>query len=404
MPQPPPVPGNARLLKELNHYRILDALRRNGPMARSELARLTGLAAPTVGAIVGTLVAKGLLLEREAAPGRGLGRRAVPVAIHPGWGAAVGLNVGITHGQVLLVDLLGGVLARKSFSLPHRPGPAELVSQLSGAVRAVLGAQAARGARVLGVGTGLHGLVDHGTGVIRFAPHFGWRDLPFTDLLSQAVGLPVLADNGVRCMALGELRFGAGRGVPNFVCLAVGTGIGAAIVLDGKLYRGAGGMAGEIGHVTVDVAGPPCPCGSCGCLETLASGPAIARRAAALAPDLAAATAEAVHRAALAGDAGARLALHEAGTYLGVAVANLVKTLNPERVLIGGGVAGAGELLLGPLRRSVAARALDPASAALPVLPVALGADAGAMGAAALVLDRFFKGGAVPAALDLIDR
>jgi predicted NBD/HSP70 family sugar kinase len=413
-----PVPGNARLLKDLNRFQVLDALRRGGPMARSELARLTGLTAPTVGTIVGSLVAEGVLLEQAAAPGPGLGRRAVPVAINPDGAVAVGINVGITHVRVAVVDLLGQVRARETLTVeageavpstgrpeasdrvapaPGRtgPDPAHLAARIAQTAHRLLAAAGAQ--RVLGAGAGLHGLVAHETGVVRFAPHFGWRDVPFAALLSEALQLPVVADNGVRCMALGELRFGAGRGVPNFVCVAVGTGIGAAIVLDGKLYRGAGGTAGEIGHVTVDVTGPHCQCGSRGCLETLASGPAIARRAGAR-------SAEQVHRAALAGGDGARQTLAEAGEYLGIAAANLAKTLNPELVLIGGGVSGAGEFLLEPLRRSLAARSLDPGSGPLPVRPVALGPEAGVVGAAALVLDRFFQAGAVPAALQLIDR
>ena len=408
------VPGNAKLLKELNEFQTLDALRRNGAMARSQLARLTGLTAPTVGVIVGSLLEQGLLLERESQPGAVVGRRAVPLEINPRAGTAIGINLGVTHALMLAVDLNGQVQARARFDVRAEMSPQEMIDRLGAGIGG-LGADVTPMRRV-GGGAGLHGLVNHDAGVLRFAPHFGWRDVPFTALLSRALGWPVVADNGVRCMALGELWFGAGRGVNNFVCVAVGTGIGSAIVLDGRLYRGVHGTAGEIGHVTIDVEGPQCHCGSYGCLETLASGPAIARRAVrlikqgmpsaitAMVVALEDVTAETVARAAASGDAVAVRILQEAGTHLGIAVANLAKTLNPEMVLIGGGVSQAGERLLEPLRQGMVARALDEAARRLPVRRIALGGDAGALGAAALVLEKFFKGSTVPAVLEMIER
>lgn len=407
-------PGNAKLLKELNQFLVLEALRQHGSLARSELARLTGLTAPTVGLIVKGLLEDGYLLERDTQPGPMVGRRAVPLELNPRAGIAIGVNLGITHARVIAADLLGGIHARHGFTVPPGVTPDWLVAQLTAYIRQILDEVKPR--RLLGVGCGLHGLVDHERGVMRFAPHFGWHNVPFADLLSKSLGVAVVADNGVRSMTLGELWFGAGKGLRNFVCVAVGTGIGSGIVLEGRLHRGASDSAGEIGHFTVDLGGPLCSCGSYGCVEALASGPAIARRAVKLikqgtpsrisgmVADLEEVTAETVARAAAAGDALAKQIMQEAGTYLGVVVANLVKLLNPERVLIGGGVARSGDLLLEPLRQSLAARALDPAMASLPVCLAALDADAGAMGGAAQVLERFFKGETLHAYLEIINR
>lgn len=409
-----PTPGNAKLLKELNQFLVMEALRQHGSLARTDLARITGLTAPTVGLIVKGLLEEGYLLERESQPGTMVGRRAVPLEVNARAGIAIGINLGITHARVLAVDMLGGIQARQILAVPAKVTPELLVKQLTEAVRAMVAELKPR--RLLGVGCGLHGLVDHEQGVMRFAPHFGWRNVPFAGMLTQSLGVSVVADNDVRCMTLGELWFGAGKGLRNFVCVAVGTGVGSGIVLDGRLHRGAFGSAGEIGHFTVDVAGPLCSCGSYGCAEALASGPAIARRAVRLIKqgspsaisdmvgDLEEVTAEVVARAAAEGDSVGKQVMQEAGTYLGIVVANLAKLLNPERVLIGGGVARAGDLLLEPLRQSLAARALDPAMAALPVCPIALDGDAGAMGGAAQVLERFFKGESLPAYLEIIDR
>lgn len=389
------VPGNAKLLKELNQFQVLDAIRRHGSLARSELARLTGLTPPTIGAITAALLADGLLVEGEGQPTASVGRRAVPLSLNPSWGVAIGILLSITRAQVVAVDLIGAVQGRAEFAVAAGASPDGVVALLADAVRRVVTEVQPR--RVVGAGAALHGLVDHATGVMRFAPHFGWRDVPFAAMLEERLGLPVLADNDVRCIALGELWFGAGQGVQNFICVRVGSGIGAGIVLDGRLFRGVGALAGEIGHFTIDLNGPPCHCGSRGCLETVASGPAIARRAGFP-------SAAEVARAADAGDPRALHALAEAGTYVGVAIANLVKTLDPELVLIGGGVIRAGESLIAPLRRATAAHALDRRSAAVPVRPVALGDDAAAIGAGALVLERFFRGGPAPAVLDWMGR
>nr|WP_280953568.1 ROK family transcriptional regulator [Symbiobacterium terraclitae] len=378
----------------MNQYQILDALRRHGSLARSELARITGLTPPTVGAITAALLADGLLLEGEGLPAASAGRRAVPLSLNAEWGVAIGVLLSITRAQVLAVDLGGAVRGRAEFAVRSGAQPGEVADGIAAAVQRVVAEVRPR--RVIGAGAALHGLVDHAGGVMRFAPHFGWRDVPFAAMLAERLELPVVADNDVRCMALGELWFGAGRGVQNFVCVRVGTGIGAGIVLDGSLFRGGRALAGEIGHFTVDLNGPLCHCGSRGCLETVASGPAIARRAGME-------SATAVARAAEAGDARALQALADAGTHVGVAIANLAKTLDPELVLIGGGVARAGEHLLAPLRRAIAAHALDQ-RAVVPVHPVALGDDAAAVGAAALVLERFFRGGAVPAVLGWMGR
>lgn len=409
-----PTPGNAKLLKELNQFLVIEALWQHGSLSRTDLARITGLTAPTVGEIVKGLLEDQFLLERESQPGSMVGRRAVPLELDPRGGTAIGILLGVTHARVLAVDLLGGILARQVLPVPEGVTPAALVAELAQVTRAM--AAQVKPRRLLGVGCGLHGLVDHETGTMRFAPHFGWRNVPFAEMLSRTLGVPVVADNGVRCGALGELWFGAAKGLRDFVSVAVGTGIGSAIVLDGRLLRGAGGSAGEIGHFTVDVAGPLCSCGQYGCLEALASGPAIARRAVrlikqgapsaitSLVADLEDTTAEIVARAAAMGDAVAGQVMQEAGTYLGIVVANLVKLLNPQRVLVGGGVSRAGDLLLEPMRQALAARALDPAMAKLPICLTALDSDAGALGGAAQVLERFFKGHSLPAYLEVIRR
>jgi glucokinase len=211
--------------------------------------------------------------------------------------------------------------------------------------------------------------------------------------LEQVLHLPAFVDNDANVAALGEWIFGAGKGTRHLIYITVGTGVGGAIILNGSLWRGANFAAGELGHVPVNPDGPRCGCGGYGCVELFVSGPAIAQRAreftargvqsqiAPKAPEEI--TAEQVAVAAQQGDPLARFILAEAGRYLGVALAGILNLLNPELVLIGGGVAAAGECLLEPLRWEVRRRAL-PTATTTPILPAALGSNAGLLGAAAL--------------------
>jgi glucokinase len=241
------------------------------------------------------------------------------------------------------------------------------------------------------VGFGIPSLVDSASGMSVASVHLPLDGVPFRSLMQERLGLPVYVDNDVNLAALAELRVGAARGARFAVMLTLGTGIGGAIVIDGRVYRGADGAAGELGHVTVDVDGPPCTCGNRGCLEAVVSGPAIGRageRLAAAAPPASALraagplTGALVTDLALSGDADARAAVASVGELLGVGLVGIVNAFNPEVVVIGGGAARAGELLLEPARRVVAERALRPSRDRARIVPAALGDESGVIGAA----------------------
>jgi glucokinase len=308
---------------------------------------------------------------------------------------AVGVDVGGTKVNALRVAASGEVLARA-----HHPTPAEdMESTLEGlvsAVREVLTPEA------IAVGAGVAGLVEEATGVLRYAPNIAWRDVPIAEHLREAFGLPVAVDNDCATATLAEWRLGAGRGFRHLLYVGVGTGIGGGLVRDGRIDRGAHGFSAEIGHVIVEPGGPRCGCGNDGCWETVASGSAITRdgrraverHAHSLLAELAggdpeAVTGELVTRAALHGDPTALGILAEVGTRLGEGIAGLVNVLDPEAVVVGGGVGEAGEAFLGPARaaftRSVEGAAHRPA---VPLLDAALGNDGAAIGAALLALER----------------
>ena len=250
---------------------------------------------------------------------------------------------------------------------------------------------------VAAVGLGIPATVDHERGVAVSAVNLPLVDLPLRDLAEARLGLPVFVDNDANVAALAEHLYGAARGAENAVMLTIGTGIGGGLVLGGELYRGTTGAGAELGHTVIDLDGPPCQ-GNCpgrGCVETLASGTALGREGRAAAERepgsaLAAMAAEgrevdgkAVTEAALAGDATAIAVFERVGTNLGVALASFANAFEPAVIAIGGGVIAAGDLLLEPARRELAARALPPMNRT-PVLAAELGEDAGMIGAAAM--------------------
>jgi glucokinase len=269
------------------------------------------------------------------------------------------------------------------------------------AVEAVQEAGAAADGEIAAVGFGIPCLMDQRTGRGVIAVNLALVDVPFGAIMAERLDLPVFVDNDANLAALAEHRAGAAQGASEAVVLTIGTGIGGGLILRGELYRGATGAAAELGHVVVDIHGPPCQgnCPNRGCAETLASGTALAREALRLARErprsgLGRALAEGrelagplVTELAFDGDEAAIEVLELIGSNLGVAIASLVNIFNPEVVVIGGGVIAAGELLLGPVRATVAARALPPSRDQVRIVAAQFGVEAGMVGAAALALD-----------------
>ena len=256
------------------------------------------------------------------------------------------------------------------------------------------------GAVIDGVGIGSPGPLDRTTGVVILTPNLGWLEMPVRERIGAALGLPAWLDNDANCAMAGEWWVGAAQGARHAVTLTLGTGIGGGIVVDGRLLHGASDVAGEIGHITIETNGRRCNCGNDGCLEAYASGPAIARRAIEAiksgaessigslgAGGLDRISAQTVYEAAGHGDPLALEVVQDTAKYLGVGVANLINILNPEVVVICGGVTQAGDRLFAPLRREVTRRAFRPAVQACRIVPGLLPGTAGVVGAAKVFLD-----------------
>lgn len=297
--------------------------------------------------------------------------------------------------------LLAGVVddALQVHARAHRAAQALTLHEvLDTVVSAIDEVRAAAPGEIGGVGLGIPCLMDRARGVAMMSVHLPIAGVPFGDLVAERIGLPVVVDNDANAAMLAEWRYGAARGASDAVLLTVGTGIGSGMVVEGRLARGAQGAGPEIGHMVVDADGPECggACPNRGCLEAVVSGPALAREGRELArdrPDSALGRALAAGREitgalvtelAHDGDAAAAQAVRRIGRWLGVGIANVVNIFNPEIVVVGGGVIGAGELLLAPAREVVAARALPPLRDAVRIVPSEFGAESGMLGAALL--------------------
>ena len=307
---------------------------------------------------------------------------------------AIGIDVGGTKTAAMRVSGDGTVIAREVLPTPADDMAATLET-------IVAAAKTVATEEVAAAGIAAAGLVETATGILRFAPNLAWRDAPLVAFVSERLDVPVVADNDNTAAAWGEFRFGAGRGYRDLLLVGVGTGIGGGIVADGELVRGAHGFAAEIGHIVVEPDGPLCGCGNQGCWEQVASGQAVTRAGreavrsgaatslvALSGGDVGRVTGPMVTRAARDGDAVAIGIIAEVGRRLGVGIAGLVNVLDPEVVVVAGGVAAAGDLLLGPARATFAQTVEAPGHRPeVPIVPAALGNDAGAVGAAALALE-----------------
>ncbi|RKN18089.1 ROK family protein [Micromonospora musae] len=397
---PTPGPGGAvrqGSLRELNLAVVLGRIAAaERPPSRADLAAETGLTRATVSAVVEDLITGRLVTEAEPAPRTGAGRPARGLVLAGNGPAGLGLEINVDYLAVCVVDLAGRVrhhTVRRADLRPVSPTDAlHRLVELAGQARAEAAAQ---GLTLAGAALGVPGLVDD-AGTVRLAPNLGWRDVPVPTLLAglpplteRVDGVPlIVVDNEANLSALGELHADT-DGPSSFLHISGEVGIGAGIVLDGDLFRGARGWSGEIGHIPVHSQGRSCRCGGRGCLEQYAGQEAILAAAGLDRADLPADTAPLrLAELATAGSADALGALHEAGTALGIAVASVVNLLDLDTVVLGGGYAPLTPWLRPPVLDEISRRVLTAAWSPVTVRPAALGADAAAVGAAGSVVRR----------------
>jgi len=376
-------PGSQSSLREANRARIVDAIAHYGALTQVELAAVTGLSPATVSNIVKEQAATGVL---STAPTSRSGRRAVRVTLAREMGLVVGLHVSNRQLRLALADAGHQVLAERMLPLArdHRAD-----SELDRVMLLILDMAESVGAgldELLAVGVGLAAPVDPGTGVI-VTPGLlrGWDGVPVADELQARLHRPVFVDNEANLGALAEHRMGAARGVRQAAYLRVSHGVGAGLIVDGRIYRGGSGKAGEIGHLTLDEQGTVCRCGNRGCLETLVGAAALAAKFPGSRGDV---KLRDIVRRADAGDDTAVRVIADAGRHLGIALAGLSNLVDPRRIVVGGELAEAGEMLLSPLRHALERSTLATASGGPEVVRGELGERAEVLGAVLFAIER----------------
>lgn len=380
--------GALRALRERNRAQVIDVLRRAGTASRADIARLTGLSRTTISSLVAELHRSGLITEAKAeAPtvSAGRGRPGVLLALQPAAGAAIGIDFGHTHLRVAIADLSSRVLAERHRRIDVDRAADVALEAAAELVAEVMTATGTDHSRVVGVGVGLPGPLDLVSGTVGSTVILpGWAGLHPAQELGERLSLPIMVDNDANLGALAEYTVGAGRGVADIVYLKLASGIGAGLVLDGRLHRGVSGIAGEIGHVLSNPDGMVCRCGNRGCLETVAAGPALIELLR-VSHGKQLTTADLL-RLAEEGDVGVRRVFADAGRSVGRAVADLVNAVNPGLIIVGGELSAVGPPLLDSIRASIERYALPAAAAALEVVPGVLGDRAEVLGAVALVI------------------
>ncbi len=379
---------------QIRRTRILRMILEKGRLSMPEVARTSGLTLPMVSRIVGGLRRDGLVITQEERTTEGAGRPATVVRLNGRAGVVMGIDMGHLNTNIVLLDMeqnIVGEVHRHSLPLSNDP---RLVDALAGEVDKVLKHEGVSRKRLRGIGISIPGIVRGREGISETYLNFG---KPLRGVLEERFRKPVHIEHDAKAMALGERWFGLARGVSNALCLNIGWGLGMGIILDGRIFYGRDGYAGEFGHIEAVPDGLLCYCGKRGCLETVASGMAIARiareriaqgertmlteRVKGRAKKI---DAEMVLKAALAGDEFAVEVLETAGRYLGEGVAKLINLFNPEMIIFGGRVSRAGQFILDPTRSTAVKHTLVPLAKDVSFVLSTLGTKAGALGVATL--------------------
>jgi predicted NBD/HSP70 family sugar kinase len=377
-------------MRELNERIVLNLVRQAGPISRAELARRSNLSRSTVSSIIAPLLEANIVCEVGAGDSQG-GRRPIMIEFNYQSAFVIGVELGTETLTVLLTDLAANVLRSVQAPTEIAAGPAACIPQVAALIERTAVAAGIAPSAILGVGVGVPGPLEAAAGRLIAPPIMpGWHSVPLRALLEERLGIRVFLENDANLGALAEQRLGAARGWRNVAYVYLGSrGIGSGLLLDGRLFRGDIGSAGEIGHLMMDEDGPVCRCGSIGCLEAIAGTPALLQRA--RDAGLRAENIATLIDLARESDAQAVAIIREAGEHLGIAIASMVNMINPGCVVIGGGLASAGDLLLDALRATLRRRGLPVAAEHVAILPGALGADVVAIGGVTIVIQHAFN-------------
>lgn len=391
--------GNSKFLKAYNETYILNLIRVNKSLSRADISKTTGLSPTAAGGIVSSLIEKGYLCENGTGESKG-GRRPVMLELKKNFRYSVGLDVDVDSMSFIIMDITGRIVYEWSSVLADNT-PAAAASIAAEEIRNVLRGRRIHTDKLLGIGVSVPGMVDAETRRVLLAPNLNWKDTDFAGMLRQKMELPVYIENEAMASAIYENWIGACQNVDNFICVNIKSGIGAGIFTGGRLYRGTGGSAGEIGHIVVDENGLRCGCGNYGCLETVVSTARIVEKAEKLIrqgvktqlgkiESMNKLRLSHIVEAARAGDQAAEGLLEEAAGCLGIGLSYLVNTLNPSKIVLGKDFVVYGDLVMDTLRSVIDRKALKRPAANVEIAISKAGERSSTLGAAIIPLKILF--------------
>ncbi|WP_024832630.1 ROK family transcriptional regulator [Ruminiclostridium josui] len=389
--------GNNKLLKEINETSLLELIRKNKQVSKAELAQITGLSPTACGTIVTNLLDKGYIREAGIGTSKG-GRRPILYELTPGSYFSIGVDIDIDYIRFILMDITGQVEFRDKISCDFAHAPSESIQLIDEKISEIINNHNIEHERLLGVGVSVPGMVDNFTHEIIFAPNLGWERVDLEHMMDRIGDFPIYVDNEAMCSAICENWIGCCIDEGDFVCINMKSGIGSSIFAAGNLYRGCCGSAGEIGHITVDQNGPRCACGNYGCLEALVSARTMVEKAQKLVrqglitdfDNIEAITVDDIFRLAGEGNESARIILVESAGYLGLAIANLINTVNPSKIVLGKELAKFSEDIMEHIKSIASAKALKYPASRVEIVASKIGEDSSALGAAIIPLKKLF--------------
>ncbi|RDW20708.1 ROK family transcriptional regulator [Oceanobacillus chungangensis] len=383
--------GSFQLMKSVNKTNILNKIRTSEPISRAQIAKETNLTPPTVSSIVKELIEENLVTESKLGESNG-GRKPTMLHINSSAFYVIGVDAGPETVECVLTDLAGEVYNRIESKLTLPITNDQFIAVLKENIGKILQLSTIGLEKIIGIGVAMHGVVDVETGTSRIAPNLNLKNIPIKAALEQEFNLPIKVENDARAMALGESWFGGHGELNSMVAVNIGRGVGAGFVIDGKLYHGAQDIAGEIGHMAIDIHGETCECGNRGCLQTFTSGAAIARRASEQLSDNSSGelTGKEVLELAENGELAAIKILQETGEIIGIGLTNLIHLINPSKIVLGGGVMKSEKFILPAIEQTIEKRALTPEAKGTVVVMTSLGDDATLLGAVSLFLVELF--------------
>ena len=388
--------GNKQLIKELNRAIVINTILNYGPISRTRISEFTDLGLSTVSNIVADLIKKELIYETGEEESSG-GRRAILLEFNCNDRFVLGIKIGLDGIIVGLVNMKSKVLDQYFIPSPVKNSEKIVLEVLIKAIRDLINKNHIKTEKIVGCGIGVSGLVNQKEGILVFSKILGWKKIRFKELLEKEFDFPIFIDKDVNVLTLAEKRFGVGKKINNFICITIGKGVGAGIVINGDIYHGSYGGAGDFGHIIIDKDGPLCYCGKRGCLETFSSDQfiinkikeALSDQQGTIIKDLNSITVDTVLKAAQEGDEVSKNIFQEVGENLAIGIVNLISLFDPELIVVGGEGVKAGELIFPTMRKVV--RDNFPYKKEIKIVPLQPGEEGWIIGAAELVLSEVFK-------------